>query len=869
MYTLHQKGLGGFRTVNSKGGKSMKKFLSLVLALVMTMSLVTISAGAKGFTDSSKVDYEDAVEVMQALGVIDGYTDGSFRPQTALNRGQAAKIICNMILGPTTAAALPVSSAPFSDVPVDNVFAGYIAYCAKEGIINGYTDGTFRPTAQLTGYAFMKMLLGALGYDAEIEGYTGVANWGVNVAKQALGIGLADGNDNFVGTNTVTREEACLYAFNTLSAVMVKYGNKTTVTIGDSTITVGAGEATEVENNDTNETFKDDDKLNFAEKYFTDLTTEETVNDYGRPADKWTLKKTEIGTFAKKADKSYTVSVEGGDIYSALGKSSIDEVVTVYNVLDGEPFDDDDGNDEFDVVKKGEDSIGGNGLLTEVYYLEDVSDELADAYGIGSGDDAVIIVVTATYAAQVDGDYDEDDEELDITLLNEEDDYPVSSDDVSGLSAFEDEDYVLVTFATFDLDEPYVGTVKATEKVTGTVTKYVEDTSVTAGGTTRKYAWVYNEEEGPDDYELNEDYDLIVDENDFVLYTDGADGVKNYVFVDEIAQDGVLSRSKWVSGAYFTDGTYDEVTLKKVGSISSSDLGDEFDPDGTTVNAWYTYTEKDGKYTLKIVDNQKASGTVTAGLPVINSDNGKNGNIIKVDNTQTTIGTKTTVFVTLDKDDNIKTYTGIKNAPAITAAADTAVYVSENSSGYAEYVFIDLGHGKTTGNSSSEDLIFVYKVAVKTTHEDGNDYYVLDAVVGGKTTKVNVDVDADGLVGTAYDDETGSMTKTVQGALYTDVVYDSNGYVTSLTLVTDGYDDDILVFDDVDAITQKSNAITLDGTKIYMDDDATIRVLDKSDKKVTTTTAKALVNKYGEDGVDAAYAVMDDGYCTVLYVVVP
>lgn len=35
----------------------MKKFLSLVLALVMTMSLVTISAGAKDFTDSDKVNY--------------------------------------------------------------------------------------------------------------------------------------------------------------------------------------------------------------------------------------------------------------------------------------------------------------------------------------------------------------------------------------------------------------------------------------------------------------------------------------------------------------------------------------------------------------------------------------------------------------------------------------------------------------------------------------------------------------------------------------------------------------------------------------------------------------------------------------------
>ena len=129
----------------------MKKFLSLVLALVMTMSLVTISAGAKDYTDASEINYAEAVQVMSELKVIDGYADGSFNPDATLTRGAAAKIICNMILGPTTAGALSANEAPFSDVAVDNVFAGYIAYCANEGIISGYADGTFKPAAPLTG----------------------------------------------------------------------------------------------------------------------------------------------------------------------------------------------------------------------------------------------------------------------------------------------------------------------------------------------------------------------------------------------------------------------------------------------------------------------------------------------------------------------------------------------------------------------------------------------------------------------------------------------------------------------------------------------------------------------------------------------
>ena len=169
----------------------MKKFLSLVLALVMTMSLVTVSAGAKDFTDASKITYDEAVAVMSAAKVIDGYAEGDFRPTNTLTRGAAAKIICNLILGPTTASALVADAAPYKDVPTTNTFAGYIAYCAKEGIISGYADGTFKPANTLTGYAFMKMLLGALGYDVTAEGYTG-ANWSINVAKRALNVGLSD-----------------------------------------------------------------------------------------------------------------------------------------------------------------------------------------------------------------------------------------------------------------------------------------------------------------------------------------------------------------------------------------------------------------------------------------------------------------------------------------------------------------------------------------------------------------------------------------------------------------------------------------------------------------------------------------------------
>ena len=299
----------------------MKKFLSLVLALVMAMSLVTVSAGAKDFTDDADITYDKAVAVVSAAKIVDGYEDGDFRPTNTLSRGAAAKIICNMILGPTTAAALSADAAPYSDVPVNHTFAGYIAYCQQKGIISGYADGTFRPAGTLTGYAFMKMLLGALGYDAEIEKYVG-PNWSIAVAKQALSedMDLADGNDNFVGTKAVTREEACLYAFNALTATMVEYDNNSTVIVGDVTIVNNANrsEVKRTSGKDYTGASESGDKYDscgtqqFCEKYFSKLTADKTVtDDFGRPATKWKYDGDSIGTYADSADESYVLNKSG------------------------------------------------------------------------------------------------------------------------------------------------------------------------------------------------------------------------------------------------------------------------------------------------------------------------------------------------------------------------------------------------------------------------------------------------------------------------------------------------------------------------------------------------------------------------------
>ena len=392
----------------------MKKFLSLVLALVMTMSLVTVSAGAKDFTDNSKINYKEAVDVMSAVKVIDGYTDGSFNPTNTLTRGAAAKIICNLILGPTTASALPADTAPFKDVPANHEFAGYIAYCAQQGIINGYSDGSFRPAGTLDGYSFMKMLLGALGYDGSIEGFTG-ANWSTNVAKLALGIGLDDGNDEFVGSKAVTREEACLYAFNALQADMVGYDSKTSVSVGGAEVVI-TGSKAEVQYQGVYKDTMDEEGLQFAEKYFDNLKKDDTSDDFGRPATTWKLKNEEIGTFANTGDlvATFTAKVTKAKIYSAVGKTVKDDLedgtATLKFWMDGvgKTVDKADVVNYMDKSNTGRIGSTGasnnaNGTLTEVYVDDDSN---------------TTIVMINTYVFQATEDYSTSKEQVKIADID-------------------------------------------------------------------------------------------------------------------------------------------------------------------------------------------------------------------------------------------------------------------------------------------------------------------------------------------------------------------------------------------------------------------------------------------------------------------
>lgn len=203
--------------------RTLKKSLALVLALVMVLGLGVVGASADNklddYTDAKDIGdaYVEAVGVMTGLEIVDGMTETTIDPTATYTREQAAKIIAYMVLGKSAADSLTCTVAPFDDVAADRWSAGYISFCVEQGIIDGMTDTTFEPTGTLTGFQWAKMLLSAVGFNAKGE-FTG-DSWSLNTARVAHSVGLFTGDAAGADHVALQRQQAMLYAFNTLTSV--------------------------------------------------------------------------------------------------------------------------------------------------------------------------------------------------------------------------------------------------------------------------------------------------------------------------------------------------------------------------------------------------------------------------------------------------------------------------------------------------------------------------------------------------------------------------------------------------------------------------------------------------------------------------
>ena len=101
---------------------------------------------AQKFSDVSEEHWAyDAVQTLAEMGIIAGFEDGTFAPDQLVTREQFVKML--IVAGGYLNSGL---TAQFGDVEADRWSSAYIASAVSRGIVTGYEDGTFKPTATLT-----------------------------------------------------------------------------------------------------------------------------------------------------------------------------------------------------------------------------------------------------------------------------------------------------------------------------------------------------------------------------------------------------------------------------------------------------------------------------------------------------------------------------------------------------------------------------------------------------------------------------------------------------------------------------------------------------------------------------------------------
>ena len=216
--------------------KNLKKILALVLAFACAF---TMFAGA-AFTDQADIKVEnEVVDTLIELGVINGYTDGSFKPNDTVTRAEMAKMIYVLRTGNSDASAYNNDKTSFTDVN-GHWAAGFIKYCQSVGIIAGQSATKFAPDKTVTAQEAAKMLLVTLGYDANKAGLVGI-NWASKTNALADENGLLDDvNTSFTGP--CPRQYAAQLIYNAIDTPTVVWRDDayTNVTLlGDDNKTVG------------------------------------------------------------------------------------------------------------------------------------------------------------------------------------------------------------------------------------------------------------------------------------------------------------------------------------------------------------------------------------------------------------------------------------------------------------------------------------------------------------------------------------------------------------------------------------------------------------------------------------------------------
>lgn len=724
--------------------RNLKRALSLAMASIMVLGMMVVGAGAVSyddFSDKDKIVNDDAVSMLVELNVINGKDDGSFDPEGIVTRAEMAKMICVVLNGGKDPSLGNVSNYTYTDT-VGHWAAAYIEYCTTLGIVAGDGTGKFNPSNTVTGAEAAKMLLVALGFKSEIEGFTG-ANWAVNVNVRANQKGLFD-ELSINPSEGLTRDNAAQMVWNALDAGVVSY-DYTLITDGSSITS-----SPTLIDNESKTLLTDKFKVSKLEGV---IVANENATSTGTAVEKEdvTVLLLTSDDADSKQDEGDTITLKTATAANLLGKSvtmfAKDWKNGAYQTVLGNP------------VVSSDNMIA---TISEDSDADDVKDALKDA-GIKEVSKAVLVqnFIRAT---------DKDDKELTISgmadvakltgngievtvISNDNDnkaDFVIVTKMIAGkVSAYnakgnDGDGYITVTALLTDIAKAdqiagaefadvkgsedlakddivlyyRVGDTFYAEKadsVNVTVTSTKGDDQIKDGSNTYKASALSSKYDDDNNtvlttaVEPDDEVTLYLDNFGYVVYTDAVTAADEYMFItgsDASVKSGFESLT--IKGV-LSDGT--EVTAS-VNKIDSKKLSSAFDgktesaAEAMVNNKIVTYTKTGEKYNITVKDNTK---------------------ITQIEKNKASLGGATanskTIFVIGDKNDNYKVYTGIANVPNVTNK-DAKLYCYAPS-GVAKFV---VALSATTSDGDTNGIYILGKTA--SAKKDGDDtIYVVEAYV--------------------------------------------------------------------------------------------------------------------------------------------
>lgn len=195
----------------------MKKLLTKLTAFAIAGVMMS---GISAFAYSDMPDTEKSI-IADKLGIMQGFEDGTFRPDELVTRAEAAKIIVFLLDEVDLADSVQEDDPTFSDVTKEHWAYKYILQAYGDGIVMGYGDGTFRPEETITFEQLQTMLVCSIGAKTFAEAAGGYPDGYLTWAKIH---GIID--NTLHDTAAITRKElldCVIAALNAPLTVIVGY----------------------------------------------------------------------------------------------------------------------------------------------------------------------------------------------------------------------------------------------------------------------------------------------------------------------------------------------------------------------------------------------------------------------------------------------------------------------------------------------------------------------------------------------------------------------------------------------------------------------------------------------------------------------